>query len=37
MNLQPLRIEAGWLVKYNQLYEVNPIVVLKIILMVLVS
>ncbi len=25
MNLQPLRIEAGWLVKYNQLYEVDPI------------
>lgn len=25
MNLQPLRIEAGWLVKYNQLYEVDPV------------
>tara|TARA_R110002072_G_scaffold299888_2_gene476037 strand:+ start:3246 stop:3854 length:609 start_codon:yes stop_codon:yes gene_type:complete len=26
MNLQPLSIEAGWLVKYNQFYEVDPIV-----------
>ena len=26
MNHQPLRIEAGWLVKYNQFYEVDPIV-----------
>ena len=25
MNLQPLRIEAGWLVTYNQLYEVDPV------------
>ncbi|ARN77237.1 hypothetical protein BST97_04155 [Nonlabens spongiae] len=25
MNLQPLRIEAGWLMTYNQLYEVDPI------------
>jgi hypothetical protein len=25
MNLQPLRIEAGWCVNYNQLYEVDPI------------
>ena len=24
MNLQPLRIEAGWQVTYNQLYEVDP-------------
>ena len=24
MNLQPLRIDAGWLVSYNQLYEVDP-------------
>lgn len=26
MNLQPLRIEAGWHVCYNQLYEIDPIV-----------
>jgi len=26
MNLQPLRIEAGWQVSYNQFYEVDPIV-----------
>jgi hypothetical protein len=26
MNLQPLRIEAGWQVTYNQLYEVDPTV-----------
>ncbi|WP_127136572.1 hypothetical protein [Flagellimonas oceanensis] len=26
MNLQPLRIEAGWTVKYNQLYEIDPAV-----------
>ncbi|MDF0708486.1 hypothetical protein [Flagellimonas okinawensis] len=26
MNLQPLRIEAGWTVKYNQLYEIEPVV-----------
>ncbi|WP_405377869.1 hypothetical protein [Nonlabens sp. Asnod3-A02] len=25
MNLQPLRIEAGWQVTYNQFYEVDPI------------
>lgn len=25
MNLQPLRIAAGWQVDYNQLYEVDPI------------
>ncbi|MCH3884076.1 hypothetical protein [Tenacibaculum aquimarinum] len=25
MNLQPLRIEASWLVSYNQLYEVDPL------------
>jgi hypothetical protein len=25
MNLQPLRIEAGWQVTYNQLYEVDPL------------
>lgn len=25
MKLQPLRIEAGWLIKYNQFYEVNPL------------
>lgn len=25
MKLQSLRIEAGWKVKYNQLYEVDPI------------
>ncbi len=25
MNLQPLRIDAGWTVTYNQLYEVDPI------------
>lgn len=25
MNLQALRIEAGWLVEYNQLYEADPI------------
>jgi len=24
MNLQPLRIEAGWHVTYNQLYEIDP-------------
>ena len=24
MKLQPLRIEAGWLVNYNQFYEVDP-------------
>lgn len=24
MNLQPLRIEAGWLVSYNQFYQVDP-------------
>lgn len=26
MNLQPLRIEAGWQVTYNQLYEVDPVI-----------
>lgn len=26
MNLQPLRIHAGWQVTYNQLYEIDPIV-----------
>ena len=25
MNLQPLRIEAGWQVDYNQLYEVDAV------------
>jgi hypothetical protein len=25
MNLQPLRIEAGWQVDYNQFYEVDPL------------
>ncbi|WP_203292471.1 hypothetical protein [Luteirhabdus pelagi] len=25
MKLQPLRIEAGWRVKYNQFYEVDPV------------
>ncbi len=25
MNLQPLRIEAGWHITYNQFYEVDPI------------
>ncbi|AGC78301.1 hypothetical protein LX97_02906 [Nonlabens dokdonensis] len=26
MNLQPLRIEAGWHVTYNQFYEVDPVI-----------
>lgn len=25
ITLQPLRVEAGWLVNYNQLYEVDPL------------
>lgn len=25
MKLQPLRIEAGWQVSYNQLYEIDPV------------
>lgn len=25
MNLQPLRVEAGWHVSYNQLYELDPV------------
>ncbi|MEZ5003315.1 MAG: hypothetical protein R2730_09815 [Chitinophagales bacterium] len=25
MKFQPLRIEAGWLVSYHQLYEIDPI------------